>query len=541
MKSVYSGVHAQGLDDAKATTEKMNAGNFDPTHPANAEELAHWTSVMFRNDPSKLLNPSLLDPAGATKAMYGQPTEGAGIADAVEGAKNQVGDYGVAAAKTGLAQSVSEGVGPEKTGGNALSKSMWAQGAQDLHQGLSSNDPKQLASGFQALYGPQIEAGRLGYLDQLGGQVTSAVINPDKPFVPTPDGKKAMPVLSMTGQLPDGSTTQQEYAPPTQGGFHHDDNQDLHALDPAKTFDYLGQQGVAHSIIQHPLVQNNLADYMKNPSDKVKDWAAAYTALGAGDGLVTKQENIGGKYQAVSYTKDGKVVRSTEIPGSMPTSEYAAREQALRDEVAAGRMTEQEAKQARINGIQKPAAGGGKEDVAGQRFTIGLNLLKDQLHNGEFGPGAAGQAEYNRQLALFVGLGGKPGNDLPAAKNRGVLADEKTHLDEGEYKDPSLGWVKATKPDQLESLRVARLAFKNKQQAEGVSQPGIGAPAVHDVPGTSDAADAAPPSPPTPVPMAAGKVDLSKLQVGTVYLGPKGLPGKWDGTHFVAVPAPAGK
>ena len=426
MKSVYSGVHAQGLDDAKATTAKMNAGNFDPTSPDNAEELAHWSSVMFRQDPSNLLNWKIAnaDPAAATKSMF-------------------------------------------------------SDAAQDLHQGLTQGDPKQTASGFQALYGPQIEAGRLGYLDPMGGQITSATINPDKPFVPTPDGKKAMPVMSVTGQLPDGSTTQQPYAPPTQGGFHHDDNQDLHALDPAKTFDYLGTQGAMHSIIQHPLVQNNLADYMQNPSDKVKDWAASFTALGAGDGMVTHLENDGGRLLAVTYSKDGRTVKSAEVPNSMPTTEYGAREKALEDEVAAGRMTPQEANQARITGIVKPGGGSG---IAGQKMAIALDLLNGELHDGKIT-----QDQYDEQMKQFVGILGKgnSGSGLAAAKLKGSDAEEQAHLDAGEIKDPILGWTKATKPDQLESLRVARQAFNAKAAAHnGAAQPGIADPRVHDVPGT---------------------------------------------------------
>lgn len=531
MKSVYSGPLLQGLDDAKATTQKMNAGQFDPTDKANQEDLAHWTSVMFRHDPSMLLKRDPTNPSTATANQFGAPVEGNGNAGAEKGASEQVADAGQAAMRDD---------------GSALTTSMWQDGANDLHQGLSTGDPKKVASGFQALYGPQIEAGRLGYLDKLGGQVTSAVINPDKPFVPTPDGSKAMPVLSMTGQLPDGSTTQQDYAPPTQGGFHHDDNQDLHALDLNKTFDYLGTQGAAHSIIQHPLVQENLADYMKDPSPKVTDWAQAYTAIGAGDGLLTKMERVGNHFVAMSYTKDGRLVRQTEIPGSLPpTTEYEAREEALRNAVDKGETnpatgqpwTQADADNARISGIQKPAAGTG---VAGQKLSIALDLLKSELVAGQID-----QPEYDRQLKMFVGIlpkAGAAGGSLADAKNAGALAEEQAHYDKGEIKDSLGQWTAAKSPADLTRLANARSALAAKVAAEGAHAKPQGAGIIHDVPDTGSPQDAAPVGPPEPLPMLPnGKIDMTKLKINTIYPNPGGRFGKWDGQNFIDTPAPAKK
>jgi hypothetical protein len=480
MKSVYSGPLLQGLDDAKATTQKMNAGQFDPTHPANAEELAHWTSVMYRHDPSMLIKRDPTNPQTATQNQFGAPVEGQGIAGAEKGASDQVADAGQAAMRDD---------------GSALTTSMWLDGANDLHQGLSTGDPKKVATGFQALYGPQIEAGRLGYLDKLGGQVTSAVINPDKPFVPTPDGSKAMPVLSMSGQLPDGSTTQQDYAPPTQGGFHHDDNQDLHALDLSKTFDYLGTQGAAHSILQHPLVQNNLADYMKNPSPKVTDWAQAYTAIGAGDGLLVKMERVGNHFVAMSFTKDGRLVSSKEIPGSLPpTTEYEAREEALRNAVANGETnpatgqpwTQADADNARISGIQKPVAGG-KADVAEQKLQIALDLAKRRFDKG------GTQEDYDNSIASLVGLDPKAaGPNEKFVETSARLAREEALLKTGQWVDP-VGGLRTVKPDEAKGIQAGidaeRAALEKAYGPNGKPAPanaGIGPGTVHTVPGTGD-------------------------------------------------------
>ena len=150
----------------------------------------------------------------------------------------------------------------------------------NLTQALASGDKQAIGQGLDQVFGNQFQAGRLGYLDPLGGQITDASLHPSTPFVPTPTGSAAMPVISTTGQYPDGSLTSQPCAAPTTGGFDHPDNDDLHAIAPSKVMDHLGNLGVAQAGLNHPAIQANLRSAAQNPDQENLDWAHAYTALG---------------------------------------------------------------------------------------------------------------------------------------------------------------------------------------------------------------------------------------------------------------------
>jgi hypothetical protein len=518
MKAAYSETLEKGNDAAQATTDKMNAGTFDPTHPANAEELAHWVSTMYRHDPTTVL-PQSADPA---TNQFGDNSSG--LQNAAKGQSNTL--MGVDPLLTG--QSIAQAPAP---------KSQFTQGVQDVHQGLTNGDQQQVGNGFQSLYGPQIEAGRLGYMDPAGGIIMSATLNANRPFVPTPDGKGVMPVLTTTGVMSDGTVTTQPYAAPTQGGYHHDDNQELHSLDVGKTLDYMGAQGAAHSILQHPAVQDNLRDYMQNPSQQVQDFAAAYTALGAGNGLVAKVENRGGKLMTVSYTKDGRQVDAKEVPGSFaPTNEYEGAYHAWEGIVARDPSKQVDFDKwvmQRENNKTVPKGIGADEKIAS------IRALEGQPHL-DGSPGVYSREEINGIIGGVVPKASTI-NPVALAKLTGADAEEGSRLNGGYIKDQNApsGWKKAKSASDLDELQSARDAFNHKH---GAHEAGVSKPGVVPAPGTQDPQNAVPQSKPVPPPTTPeGKLDITKMDENSIYVNPKGVRAKWDPKQGKLVVLPAGQ
>ena len=451
MDAAYQPFVQQGIARAQDFGERMakQDPSADPTDPDNAQELHHWASVNFKMDPANLLKASQ---------------------DA---------------------------------------KSRFETGVSDVHDAMNNgSDPAKMSSALNTIFGNQFSAGRLGFMDPMGNQITDAVVNPDMPVVPTPDGKAVMPVMQLTGQSPTGALSTQRYAPPTAGGFDHPDNQDLHSFTPQKGFDQVGQMGAVHAVLAHPDVQSNLAEAAKNPDQDNLDWAQAYTAVGGksgSGGQIEKVKNADGSESLVYLPKTSNGYGS-------PQPLYSG------------------ANTAKVGG------GGGKGGAAVAAKGIAIdNLVSSEVSSPDEGEMAK---------AGLYGKSAVPKTDAATTKLYMGLAEERAHLKAGQVPDGLGGWKPlpaGADPSPYEQSIEDRQAVADKIHGKG----GIGfgpdrrTEGVTDVPGTDNSSAAAPPGPPMAIPKTAdGKVDTGKLDQKLTYINPNGAHLKWNGTGFIVVPAP---
>ena len=255
----------QGIDRAKEYGDglvKQNDPKFDISDPANAQDLHHMVSACTKQDPANFL-----------QGPNGEP-------------------------------------------------SAFEQAAQQIHSGFTNNNAQELYTGASSILGNQFEAGRLGYMDALGGRVTSATLSKDRPFVPTPDGQAVHPVIETGGETDDGFT-KVPYAAPTVAGFDHPDKTDLVSFTPKKVLDNIGAMGAMQKLLSHPQIQTNLARACQNPDQYNQDFAQVYTARGnkpSLGGIIDHVENPDGSVDHVyrPYTHGGGVGPAQPISHSAP-------------------------------------------------------------------------------------------------------------------------------------------------------------------------------------------------------------------------------
>jgi hypothetical protein len=220
--SIMGPIIKQGNQRAQEHADGMGGQNpdFDPTDPANAQDLHHMISASTRLDPQMFL-----------QGPNGEPSK-------------------------------------------------FQQAQKQIHAGFQNDDAGSLYQGMDSIFGNQIAAGRLGYRDALGGVITGVSLNKQRPLLPTQDGNAMYPVLTLSGETKEGDYTTQPMAPPVKGGFEHPDNTELTSFTPKKMFDQLGTMGAMQSLLSHPAIQANLTKAVNNPDQGALDYAAAYTGRG---------------------------------------------------------------------------------------------------------------------------------------------------------------------------------------------------------------------------------------------------------------------
>jgi hypothetical protein len=369
-ESLYRPTVEKGEARANQITADMQTGKVDPQNPDHAEDVAFWAAHHFFGDPNNVLAP----PGG----------------------------------------------GPSQFG----------QHVSDLHSGMLDGDPQKIGGAMQGLYAAQIEAGRLGYMDHAAGTITSATLSPQpKALVASADGGSVIPALQLTGERPDGAVTNQQYAAPTKAPFDHPDNQELIHLDPKKVWDNIGARGAAHTVLQHPEVQENLRAHLQNPSEDLNDYAHSKTAVGNGNGTTFKTEEINGNIYTINTTKDGRELgRRLQGPATAKT-EYEAREAALQRQVASGEKDQAEADRERVTGIQhtsqtaegikldaarklighpKPGGGVWSEDDINQGIAFGEKPAAQHVPSEAEAKAEGGFAEEHAMRALSITRGKDP-------------------------------------------------------------------------------------------------------------------------------------
>ncbi len=357
MDSAYGPFLKQGIDRANEYSQglvKQNDPKFDLSNPDNAQDLHHMVSVCSRQDPANFLK------------------------------------------------------GPNNT------DSLFEEGAANIHNGFSNSDAQSLYTGVDRIFGNQFEAGRLGYMDPLGGTVTSARLNQDRPFVPTPDGSAMHPVMDVGGET-EGGFTRQPAAPPTMAGFDHPENTNLMSFTPQKAFDNLGAMGTLQKLLSHPVIQTNLAKACAEPDQFNKDWAQAYTARG-------NKPSLGGLHFTRENPEDGTVSQmyAPYVPGG-------------------GVGAAQEIVNSR--GLNKPSAAKAVPEALQEADQV----VKDQVINKDTGQPFKTPGEY--MAAKARGL--NPAPNEANVKLQSDLTGELTELEEGQMRNPlsPTGYVEAAKRD----------------------------------------------------------------------------------------------
>jgi len=343
----------QGIDRAKEYGDglvKQNDPKFDISDPKNAQDLHHMVSVCTKQDPANFL-----------QGPNGEP-------------------------------------------------SAFEQASQQIHSGFTNNNAQELYTGASSILGNQFEAGRLGYMDALGGRVTSATLSKDRPFVPTPDGQAVHPVIETGGETDDGFT-KVPYAAPTVAGFDHPDKTDLVSFTPKKVLDNIGAMGAMQKLLSHPQIQTNLARACQNPDQYNQDFAQAYTARGnkpSLGGIIDHVENPDGSVDHVyrPYTHGGGVGPAQPISHSAP----------------------------------KPTA----PKAVPEALQEAQQVVADKVINPDTQQPYASPGEY---LASKRGISAKPNE--ASIKLQSELTGEITELEEGQLRSPlsQSGYVEAVKRD----------------------------------------------------------------------------------------------
>jgi hypothetical protein len=344
MDSLYGPYLKQQTDRAKEMADgmvKQGDPNFDVSDPGNAKDLHHAVAVCSRMDPANFL-----------QGQNGEP-------------------------------------------------SPFEDAAAKIHNGFTNNNAQDLYTGVSSVFGNQFEAGRIGYMDPLGGTVMSAQLNKDRPFVPSPDGSSMHPVLDVGGETSDGFT-RQPYAPAPTAGFDHPTVNDLMSVTPEKMLNNLGMAGTMQKLLAHPVLQANLAKACQEPDQKTLDFAQAYTARGNKPSLggmhFTRENADGGVSQMYApYLPSGGVGPAIEIansrgspkpekPDRTPTTEKTAliedlhKRGILTDEQYTGALQNE----AGVPGIKQHAPSEGEAKAEGE-FAAEHAMGKMGVYKDEFG------------------------------------------------------------------------------------------------------------------------------------------------------------
>jgi hypothetical protein len=250
--SIMGPILKQGNDRAKEWADGMGRQHpdFDPTDPENGADLHHMISAACKCDPSIFL-----------QGPNGEPSK-------------------------------------------------FQQAQRQIHQGFQNDDSDSLYQGMDTIFGNQFAAGRLGYRDPMGGVITGASLNKQRPLLTTPDGNAVHPVLTLSGETAEGDITTQPYAPPVKAGYDHPDNTELSSFTFQKMFDQLGTMGAMQALVSHPAIQQSLTRAVQKPDQKALDWAHAYTGAGNnpsnGAAVQTIERDDGSKVGvAVPITQNG--------------------------------------------------------------------------------------------------------------------------------------------------------------------------------------------------------------------------------------------
>lgn len=374
----------------------------------------------------------------------------------------------------------------------------------DFNKAFSTQDLPLLGKVMGTIFKPQLEAGRLGMYDPLGGLVSDVSLHGTQPLVPSPHGQSMMPVLSVTGTHPDGSVSTQPAAFPAAAGFAHDDNQEGHTITPGDLAAHMGNLGIVQAIVNsHPGVQAALRASAANPNPITQDAAAFYTMLGSKADHSTL-EKIGENERFVSVPRDAQ-----GNPTGPPVELLAPTPLSQR-----------------------------KPNAALLEFQAGQSLVgQPHLRPDEEGPGNYTQAEVNGIQSHILPRAKAP--TASAARLSGEDAAAQVATQQGVHFDAQSGaWRHDADGKQLSQTEAGALQHQiDAAKAGSHQQAGIGG-----VPGTAKAVTTVPTDHPPGSVGAQYQVypaNPADRVIGQQYRNQGGGVATWTKTGWVQNAAPA--